>query len=85
MDILHGVSASVGNAVRSVGATLPTPATASTTPTNAAELMSPQMNATLNQLLSMGFSNHDGWLARLVQAKKGDMDAVLTALFDRNE
>jgi hypothetical protein len=29
----------------------------------------------------MGFSNHDGWLARLVVAKKGDLEAVLNALF----
>lgn len=36
---------------------------------------------TLNQLLAMGFSNEGGYLTRLVVAKKGDLEAVLSSLF----
>lgn len=36
---------------------------------------------TLNQLLAMGFSNEGGYLTRLVIAKKGDLEAVLSSLF----
>jgi len=47
-----------------------------------------RLQQTLNQLLSMGFSNHDGWLGRLVASKKGNLEEVLNALFpvgDGNE
>jgi len=40
---------------------------------------------TLNQLLSMGFSNHDGDLARLVAAKRGSLEETLNALFPRGK
>lgn len=40
-----------------------------------------RLQQTLNQLLSMGFSNHDGWLGRLVASKKGNLEEVLNALF----
>lgn len=36
---------------------------------------------TLNQLLAMGFSNEGGYLTRLVLAKNGDLEAVLSSLF----
>jgi len=36
---------------------------------------------TLNQLLAMGFSNEGGYLTRLVIAKNGDLEAVLSSLF----
>ena len=29
----------------------------------------------------MGFSNHDGWLGRLVASKKGNLEEVLNPLF----
>jgi hypothetical protein len=43
--------------------------------------MDAKCTSTLNQLLSMGFSNHDQWLSRLVVAKGGNLEAVLNALF----
>jgi len=43
--------------------------------------MNEQMTYTLNQLLSMGFSNHNGDLARLVHSKNGHLENVLNSLF----
>jgi hypothetical protein len=73
---MSGVANSVGTALRNIPMAAQRPATAPPTPQ-----LDPRMTMTLNQLLSMGFSNHDGWLARLVASKQGDLDAVLNALF----
>jgi sequestosome 1 len=43
----------------------------------------PRINQTLNALLSMGFDNQDNWLQQLVEAKRGDINAVLNALQPR--
>lgn len=48
---------------------------------NGPQVMDVRCTTTLNQLLAMGFSNHDGWLSRLVVAKNGELEAVLNALF----
>lgn len=70
--------------------TIPTPAPAPAPvpePTNGTnnDTGSLEMDArsmkTLNQLLAMGFSNEGGYLTRLVVAKKGDLEAVLSSLF----
>jgi len=44
----------------------------------------PRINQTLNALLSMGFDNQDNWLQQLVEAKRGDINAVLNALQPRH-
>lgn len=44
-------------------------------------VLNEQMSYVLNQLLSMGFTNHSGDLSRLVVAKNGNLEEVLNALF----
>jgi sequestosome 1 len=44
----------------------------------------PRVNQTLNALLGMGFENDDNWLMQLVEAKRGDINAVLNALQPAN-
>jgi len=85
--ILSGVTNAVNSVVRSIPiVTNPNgPADSLTgnsmTDSQSSPLMDSRSVATLNQLLAMGFSNNDGWLTRLVIAKKGDLEAVLNALF----
>jgi hypothetical protein len=87
-QVMEGISNAVGNVTRRYGPAagwIPSPSSSiSTLP--AASQQPPQelnerMTMTLNQLLSMGFSNHDGWLARLVASKNGNLDDVLNSLF----
>jgi len=84
-QLLSGVSNAVSSVVRSIPiVTNPNgPATESIggSMTGSQSGMDARSMATLNQLLAMGFSNNDGWLTRLVIAKKGDLEAVLNALF----
>jgi hypothetical protein len=40
----------------------------------------PRVQNTVTHLMDMGFDNDDGWLVRLVEAKRGDINAVLNAL-----
>jgi hypothetical protein len=88
--LLSGVSNAVSSVVRSIpivtnpngpaSGSLGGSMTGSQT-AGAQSVMDARAMATLNQLLAMGFSNNDGWLTRLVIAKKGDLEAVLNALF----
>ncbi len=61
------------------------PATGPVSATSPTESLQGELDArsmkTLNQLLAMGFSNEGGYLTRLVVAKKGDLEAVLSSLF----
>ncbi|XP_078267788.1 sequestosome-1 isoform X3 [Rhinoraja longicauda] len=40
----------------------------------------PRLIEALSQMLSMGFHDDEGWLARLLQAKQGDIGAALDAM-----
>jgi len=95
-QVVNGLSNTVGNVVRNIpigswiapngtGGSFARPTQqgsteAPSTPSGQPEL-SERMQMTLNQLLSMGFSNHDGWLARLVASKNGNLEEVLNSLF----
>ena len=86
--LVSGITNTIGNVTRNI----PT-LTWSHAPRGLQHQMSPhtqpqqspelneQMNYILNQLLSMGFSNHNGDLARLVAAKNGNLEDVLNSLF----
>jgi hypothetical protein len=90
-QVMNGVSKTLGTALHNIPITVRGPApnqpnmtpqqTNGATQPQALPALDPRMTMTLNQLLSMGFSNHDGWLARLVVSKNGDLDSVLNALF----
>jgi len=87
-QFMNSMATTVGNATRHIS-TLPfappqrPPQPESVAPGARQEQpqLNEQMTMTLNQLLSMGFSNHDGHLARLVLAKNGNLDETLNALF----
>jgi len=95
-QLLSGVSQAVNSVVRNIpivtnpgGPTstgsgftpVATPTSSGPQSGNMDEAMRVRCNATLNQLLAMGFSNNGGWLSRLVTAKNGDLEAVLNALY----
>jgi len=78
-QLLSGVSQAMNSVVRNIPiVTNPNPAPA---PSGSPPALDVKCTTTLNQLLAMGFSNHDGWLSRLVVAKNGDLEAVLNSLF----
>jgi len=87
-QVFDGLSTTMGNVVRGLtgsasgggifartsdGNGVPAP--------NTPPELNDRMQTTLNQLLSMGFSNHDGWLAKLVASKNGNLEEVLNSLF----
>ncbi|CAL8102269.1 unnamed protein product [Orchesella dallaii] len=96
-QILQGVSSAVNSVVRSLPIVTEPRGPVGTNVTNATNGQVPatgtetsdgqdvQLDArcmkTLNQLLAMGFSNEGGYLTRLVIAKNGDLEAVLSSLF----
>jgi len=92
-QVMDGITNVVGNVTRRYSPTagwIPNPPTSTPVPTPPTSLpqqatppqeLNEQMMMTLNQLLSMGFSNHDGWLARLVASKNGNLDEILNSLF----
>jgi hypothetical protein len=90
-QMMNGIANTVGNATRNIPIlqwsplqpTAPAPAV-NPTPQQQPTL-NEHMTQTVNQLLSMGFSNHDGHLARLVLAKNGNLDETLNALFPQGQ
>jgi len=95
-DMIQGMTSVVGSAMRQMplvtdpsgglngGGSMATPVGATGDSMNfgtSIPVLDERCTTTLNQLLAMGFSNQDGWLSRLIVAKKGDLEAVLNSLF----
>lgn len=93
-QVMNGITNTVGQVVRNIPIVPWSPSTngnvfAPPRPQSSPESgnngnqpeLNERMQMTLNQLLSMGFSNHDGWLARLVASKNGNLEEVLNSLF----